>query len=80
MALNARVLMNNTVEVTWREAIVAWFEILFQHLPGGTEVITKHLSKRRLNPALNPGLRSANHLIAIFGLPGLRRWVYEQNI
>ena len=65
--------MNNTVEMTWRKAIMAWFEILFQHLPGGTEETTTHLSKRRLNPALNPGLLSANHFWSTW-FKALRLW------
>jgi hypothetical protein len=65
-------LMINKVEMTFKGAIVAWFEILFQHLHGGTEEITTHLSKRSIYPALNPGIHSANHLVAIFGAPGFK--------
>jgi hypothetical protein len=30
--------MNNELERTWNEAAAASFKVLFQHLPGGTEI------------------------------------------
>jgi hypothetical protein len=30
-------LTNNEVEATWKEEVVAYFNALFLHLPGGTE-------------------------------------------
>jgi hypothetical protein len=29
--------VNNEVEAMWKEAVVAEVEVLFKHLPGGTE-------------------------------------------
>jgi hypothetical protein len=31
--------MNNILESTWKETVVAYFKVLFQNLPGGTEKI-----------------------------------------
>jgi hypothetical protein len=37
IALNDRMIMNIDLERMWKEAVVAWFEVLCRHLPGGTE-------------------------------------------
>jgi hypothetical protein len=38
------VIMNNELERKWEEVVVAYFKVLSQHLPGGTEENTKNLS------------------------------------
>jgi hypothetical protein len=29
--------MNNELERIWKEVVMAWFKVLFKHLPGETE-------------------------------------------
>jgi hypothetical protein len=61
--------MNNESKRMWKEAVLALFKELSQHLPGGTEENHKKLSQDsqsldRLEPRTSQiRSRSANHLI-----------------
>jgi hypothetical protein len=48
--------MNNELERIWKEAVMTWFKVISQHLPGGTEEATNNLSRGRWFPVrdLNP--------------------------
>jgi hypothetical protein len=37
MASNERIVVNNELERTWMEAVMAYFKVLSRYLPGGTE-------------------------------------------
>jgi hypothetical protein len=37
IALNGRLIVNNELESTWKEAVVAKFEVSSRHVHGGTE-------------------------------------------
>jgi hypothetical protein len=49
--------MNNELKRIWKEVIMASFEVLFQHLPGGTEKNHKKLQSGQPvpEPRLSPG-------------------------
>jgi hypothetical protein len=44
MASNERLIVNNELEMMWKEAVVAFFKLLSWNLPGGTEVNHENLS------------------------------------
>jgi hypothetical protein len=48
-----RLLMDNALERTWKEAVVAYFKVLSRHLPGGTEKTHKNHSQDSLSPGRN---------------------------
>jgi hypothetical protein len=51
--------VNDELEMTWSEAVVAYFKVLFQHLPGGTEENNEKVNQDKwsLGQYLNPGCR-----------------------
>jgi hypothetical protein len=52
--------------LVWKEAVVPYFKVLSQHLPGGTEKITKALSQEKsLDLDLNPGRQEYEAAVVI---------------
>jgi hypothetical protein len=66
-----KVTVNGELERMWNEAIVAYFKVQSQHMPGGTEEITKSVTRTR--PRFEPGTsptrsRRSNHYDATSGI------------